>query len=87
MKIIINIKPFLFAQSITVIDDKNKIITEVNSSMKMLAENISELVTRYNCDKIKIKGNKTFTQKTIKDIQTCYMTKYNKQLNIKIEQI
>jgi hypothetical protein len=55
--------------------------------MKMLAENISELVTRYNCDEIKIKGNKTFTQKTIKDIQTCYMTKYNKQLNIKIEQI
>lgn len=87
MKIIINIKPFLFAQSITVINDDNKIITEVNSSMKMLAENISELITRYNCNEIKIKGNKTFTQKTIQDIQTCYLTKYNKKLDIKIEQI
>jgi septation ring formation regulator EzrA len=87
MKIIINIKPFLFAQSITVVNDDNKIITEVNSSMKMLAENISELITRYNCNEIKIKGNKTFTQKTIKDIQTCYLTKYNKKLDIKIEQI
>jgi len=87
MKILINIKPFIFAQTITVINDDNKVITEVNSSIKMLPENISELITRYNCDEIKIKGNKNFTQKTIKDIQTCYMTKYNKQLDIKIEQI
>lgn len=84
MTIIGNIKPFIFAQQLMVVDEEG-VKEVVSTSLKNLPENICELSHKYNCTKVKIAGSKKYNKGLEDKIKKCYIAKFNNSDDLEIE--
>ena len=86
MIILCSIKPFMYAQKIMVFNDNGDAYTTITTTVKDFAENLCELVEKYQCKKIKMAGNKMYIKGLENKVKECYLAKYKKD-DLEIEYI
>jgi len=84
MVVIANIKHFTYAHEITVVDDENNVIDTRQAAVGRLGENIIELCEQYDCNEVKINGNKVFASLIYKGIEEMGMAKYNRHIHVSL---
>lgn len=78
------LKPFIFKQTIYVLNENGDILASRECSVRDLAENCVDLIKQYNVERVKLGGNAKYVNNYAKSIKELGLAKFE-NFNVEIE--